>query len=393
VLKLVFLHQQHLTILSIEICQKRNTMNAISDIPKIKNLLFSPEEKNVLLGVSLAKTQGVFAELAPELHDTVRQFLFSGNEEQVYQALHLSRALGTHAQFAQLIQPAIQNLCGWSVDFTQLTKEDADDYWVDFLTETALSASRMYSNPTHSSIPELTSFPRILKKLTFLEEVDLSCHKITHLPAWIGSLSHLKVLNLYANRIEVLPMALTRLQQLEALYLHGNCLPEIPRFLTQLPHLKTLDVSDNGVWSIPSWIYEMESLESLILFTCWGSSPDLTIPEEIGQMKKLKLLNVMTHTVELPQSIGELSTLEALKVGGGKYPNIIPESITQLKNLTHLQLDGASPEFILDIAGEFPQLQTLSFKNIEDYYPTDQQLEQIKAKVPEDCTVIHAYGY
>ncbi|OJJ18635.1 hypothetical protein BKI52_23795 [marine bacterium AO1-C] len=368
-------------------------MNAISDIPKIKNLLFSPEEKNVLLGISLAKNQGVFAELAPELHEIVQQFLFSGNEEQVYQALHLSRALDTYHQFARLIHPAIQNLCGWSVNFDQLTQEEKDDYWVEFLTEKQLYASRMYSNPAHSHIPEQTSFPRILKRLTFLEEIDLSCHKITHLPAWIGVFQQLKILNLYANRIEVLPMALTRLQQLEALYLHGNCLQEIPHFLTQLPHLKTLDISDNGIWSIPAWIPEMESLEALVLFTCWGSSPDLAIPKEIGQMKNLKLLNVMTHTVDLPHSIGELSTLEALKVGGGKYPNAIPESITQLKNLTHLQLDGASPEFILDIAGEFPQLQTLSFKNIEDYYPTDQQLEQIKSKVPEDCNVIHAYSY
>ena len=369
-------------------------MNAISEIPKIKNLLFSPEEKNILLGITLAKTQGVFLELEPELHETTHQYLFSGNEDQVHQAIHLARILETYSKFAKFINPVIQNICGWSVDFDQLSQEDSDEYWVEFLTDSHFYASRMYSNPAHDHIKQQKHFPRIIKKLSHLTHIDLSCHKITQLPAWIGQLSQLKVLNLYANRIKVLPAALTRLNKLEALYLHGNSLEEIPHFLTLLPHLKTLDVSDNGIWVIPNWLPEMESLESLILFTCWGSSPKLAIPEEIGQMKNLKLLNVMTHTVDLPYSIGELSSLEALKVGGGKYPNGIPDTITQLKNLTHLQLDGVSPEFILDIAGEFPQLQTLSFKNIEEEHPTPTQLEQIKTKVPKDCEVIHAYpGY
>ena len=366
-------------------------MNAISDTSKIKNLLFSPEEKNVILGVSLAKNQGLLEELKPELHKTVHQFLFSGNEDQVCQALYLSRALDTYPQFAKLINPTIQTLYSWSVDFDQLNQEDSDDYWVDFLTDKQLNASLIY-HASRSAV-EQTRFPRVIKRLTFLETIDFSCHKITHLPSWIGTFQQLKVLNLYANRIEVLPTALTRLQKLEALHLAANCLETIPYFLTQLPQLKTLDVADNGIQSIPAWIAEMEALESLILYTCWGSSPDLIIPEEIGQMKNLKLLNLMTHTIKLPQSIGALSTLETLKIGGGKYPNSIPETITQLKNLTHLQLDGALPEFILDVAGAFPKLQTLSFKNIEDYHPTSQQLAQIKAKVPQDCEVIYHYHH
>lgn len=368
-------------------------MNTIQKKFKLQKLLFSNEEKNVKLGIELAKNQGVFPLIESELHHTAQEFIYSGNEDKVYQAIYLARALGIYEDFALNINTAINDLCGWSIKSDQLPMEENDTYWVDFLTQTRCYSSRMYSNTYHAYIKEQEMFPSIFEQLTHLEAINLSCHKITALPEWIDKLTHLQTLNLYANRIQQLPKSIAGLQQLEELYLHGNCLDAIPRFLTDLPRLKVLDVSDNGIAEIPVWLPEMATLEELVLFTCWGSSPELAIPEEIGSMKNLKLLNVMTHTVTLPESIGQLQSLETLQLGGGKYPNEIPTNITQLKNLKYLQLDGAPLELILDIAGEFPLLETLSFKDVEDYHPTPEQIEQIQAKVPDGCEIIYAYSY
>lgn len=204
-------------------------MNTIQEKSKLQKLLFSNEEKNVKLGIELAKSQGVFPLIESELHHTTQEFLYSGDEDKAYQAIYLARALGIYEGFALKINPAINNLCGWSIMFDQSPQEEIDAYWVDFLTQTHCYSSRMYSNACHAHIKEQEVFPSIFEQLAHLESINLSCHKITALPEWLDKLTHLQTLNLYANRIQQLPESMVGLQQLEELYLHGNCLEAIPR--------------------------------------------------------------------------------------------------------------------------------------------------------------------
>lgn len=104
------------------------------------------------------------------------------------------------------------------------------------------------------------------------------------------------------------------------------------------------------------------------------------IPEAIGNLKRLKVLvsdngNGCIMNPELPESIGKLGSLEKLVLYGaqdprpiGKHPgpqpakrHEFPESLSQLKNLTYLDLGrnglGEIPPFV----GDLPHLKEFRF--------------------------------
>ncbi|ORX85837.1 L domain-like protein [Anaeromyces robustus] len=88
-------------------------------------------------------------------------------------------------------------------------------------------------------------------------------------------------------------------------------------------------------------------LESLIL-TNNKSKNGVILPDEIGNFKKIKILNISSNKAEkdsvstIPESIGDLETLEELDLSKNNLSGSIPNNIANLKNLKQLNLNGNS---------------------------------------------------
>ena len=73
------------------------------------------------------------------------------------------------------------------------------------------------------------SFPSTLRRLVFLEELNLSGNCLTEIPPFVFTLPRLKVLHLAENKILKISPQIGNLISLERLYLGNNQLKDIPR--------------------------------------------------------------------------------------------------------------------------------------------------------------------
>ena len=194
----------------------------------------------------------------------------------------------------------------------------------------------------------LTTFPKVLLKCTFLEQLDLSHNDLTELPPEIGTLRNLRLLNLSANpRLRALPEELGQLQRLERLDLSG--IPDLfqvvdeqqqshypfPAALRPLQQLRHLNLQDIQVDYLPDWIHEWPYLESLHLFSGCKTHPELQLPKNFTRLRRLKTLTIDSFSVRLPEHMQQLTALECLVVNHALY---IPSSIAQLRQLKYLDL-------------------------------------------------------
>ncbi|KAK1417676.1 hypothetical protein QVD17_26810 [Tagetes erecta] len=172
-----------------------------------------------------------------------------------------------------------------------------------------------------------------------------------------------------------------------------------PSFFHNMPVLRVLDLSHTSIQSLPSSISMLCSLEEFILRDC---SLLIELPPEIRAFKKLKLFDLEgTEIMYLPKEIGELKTLECLRVclsayaddhkGRSGIRHIIPRmTILKLTKLKELSI-SVSPEaewweveLLEAIMGDLIFLSDL--KTLKLYLPTDKALQQFlrleRYKVP-----------
>lgn len=125
--------------------------------------------------------------------------------------------------------------------------------------------------------------------------------------------------------------------------------------------------------------------------TIWGWNQEY-IPQEIGDIKSLKKLEIFDHTVKyLPQSLEKLTALECLRITGNQVEElgfdiaklqkllvldlssmplqVFPEGIVKLKNLKALYFSGkelrALPEGLMALKHlEVLSIQDMNFENI-----------------------------
>uniref|UniRef100_A0A1I7ZCU3 PPM-type phosphatase domain-containing protein n=1 Tax=Steinernema glaseri TaxID=37863 RepID=A0A1I7ZCU3_9BILA len=83
-----------------------------------------------------------------------------------------------------------------------------------------------------------------LARLTFLEEVNLSCNLLTSLPADLAQLPALQILRAHSNRIETIP-SLAASSSLKLIDLSNNCLERVNVDYCISPSLQCLDVTCN----------------------------------------------------------------------------------------------------------------------------------------------------
>ena len=139
---------------------------------------------------------------------------------------------------------------------------------------------------------------------------------------------------------------------LKYLNLKFNKYSTIPENIGNLKKLEILDVSDNELISLPKAIGDLESLKFLYL----DYNQITSIPDEIGNLKNLIHTNLSYNNItNIPSSLGNLENLEELYLNNNFIDDYIPESLNNLPKLHTITLD-----FNINIKGK-----TLSSPNLQ----------------------------
>lgn len=133
-----------------------------------------------------------------------------------------------------------------------------------------------------------------------------------------------------------------------------------PESIAKLKQLKKLNLSKNDISEIPAIIGELENLEELYMQNCGVK----TISEAIGKLKKLRVwdLNGNYHLNSLPDTIGDLSDLQTLKID--YIPVALPESLSRLEKLEEVSMYKCYSD--INNPAPFPEVLT-RLKNLKRF--------------------------
>lgn len=276
----------------------------------------------------------------------------------------------------------------------------------------------------------LKKLPQDLFLFENLEALDISDNPFSDLEELMVDLSRFPKLELLAMShcgIEKLPDNISLLNNLIGLSIDQNIeMIEVNENLGNLHKLKYLSFRRNKkLKDLPSSIGNLKCLEQIImsgagftrireeLSSCLNlvnitanASKIRTIPENIGNLKHLKVLNLAYNQIEsLPQSIGELGELDDLSLGWNELTDLpqslsnlvdlysislelnrfkfVPEEILKLKGLRYLDLHNNN--FII-IPLEVANLPNLKRVFVDHELISDQNIDSLKKRNP-DLTV------
>lgn len=184
-------------------------------------------------------------------------------------------------------------------------------------------------------VPEISS--------SQIERLFLDGTAIEELPSSIERLSRLVTLNLQnCLRLEQLPESISKLKSLRDLYLSGcSNLQRLPDELGNLKALKRLNAKRIAAREVPSSIVCLNNLRELSFERFRDHEQKgflLPISLSLDGFHSLTYLRLIDCGItELPESLGQLSSLEKLFLQKNNFERI-PESIIQLSNLSRASL-------------------------------------------------------
>jgi len=219
----------------------------------------------------------------------------------------------------------------------------------------------------------LGKLPEELLKLKFLEILILCCNELKKLPDWIDIFSNLKKLDISTNEITFLPSSIGNLKNLKIIDLSFNKIAKLPESFGNLSSLEdfTLNEEANHPKSEELHGGQASWLEKL--------------PESFGNLSSLKDFHIYcTKITKLPESFGKLKSLKSFYVGGDVdylsntfFPknmnnlksltsisispfDKVPDFISEMKNLKHLDLSHNIFRTLPDFIGNLKKLRILN---------------------------------
>jgi internalin A len=139
----------------------------------------------------------------------------------------------------------------------------------------------------------------------------------------------------------------------------------------------TLDLSAKNLTELPESIGQLTQLQALHL-----SDNQLSeLPEFIGQLTQLQFLDLSENQLtELPESIGQFTQLQSLYLSGNQLSEL-PEFIGQLTQLQSLHLSDNQLSELPEFIGQLTQLQSLylSGNQLSELPESTGQLTQLQS--------------
>ncbi|KAK3210912.1 hypothetical protein Dsin_015618 [Dipteronia sinensis] len=168
-----------------------------------------------------------------------------------------------------------------------------------------------------------------------IEILELCGTAIEQLPSSIEYLCRLVTLNLSGcSRLMSLPSSICKLKSLDRFYLWGcSKLDKLPDNLGDLKSLTLLVANETDIRQVPSSIIQLDNLEILSFMGCKG----LLLPSLLGLHGLISLDLVDCGLMEIPDSVGQLSSLQSLSLGRNNFESL-PTSIINLSNLVSLDV-------------------------------------------------------
>ncbi|XP_039116046.1 probable LRR receptor-like serine/threonine-protein kinase At1g53440 isoform X3 [Dioscorea cayenensis subsp. rotundata] len=247
----------------------------------------------------------------------------------------------------------------------------------------------------------LTGFlPNEFSNLTFLRVIDLTRNYLAgsipvswaslpltnlglegnmiqgQIPWSFGKLINLKRILISANNLTgKLPESLGNLTNIVFFRIDGNPISgNIPDFIGNWKKLDRLDMQGTSMEGpFPANFFSSATVTQLRVTDLRGGYWEFPQLTNITNIKKLVLRN-LSLSGELPNDIGELTSLHYLDVSFNNLTGEIPESWEYLKNLKHLYLTNNS------LTGEIPDWKLKSGNNIDLSYNSFNG-----SNAPDDC--------
>eukprot|EP01018_Ginkgo_biloba_P008706 Gb_07608 [translate_table: standard] len=221
--------------------------------------------------------------------------------------------------------------------------------------------------------------------LESLEVLNLErCGKLEYLPSGFGGMRRLRDLSLReCKKLKGLPESFGLLQQIEDLDMYNcknvkieegsfgsistlknvclaNC-PKLETLPTQLTRQRSLKMLRVG--TVDSLEKKNRGKDSGGIAGFGHNGIFIDIPENIGDLSKLTGL-CLENLTRIPQSIGKLSQLQTVQLGGLANVKAIPHSIGELCRLQHLNLwDCPQLEELPTSVGNLSSLRDLALSN------------------------------
>lgn len=172
----------------------------------------------------------------------------------------------------------------------------------------------------------LKTLPPSLRKLSWLQALNISNNEINYLPEWIGELKMLIDLRVHSNPLKSLPVNLKQLSMLEGfsisratlglnqyevigslqnlrdLVMGHLGLTQVPESLRQLKKLNSLHLYDNNITELPEWLIELTKLSDLVVV----ENSLQSLPANLVKLKSLKRLGIFGNSdLNMPVEIAK----------------------------------------------------------------------------------------
>lgn len=184
------------------------------------------------------------------------------------------------------------------------------------------------------------TIPNSLQNLVNLERFYLSYNKLRGpIPSWIGNFANLKVLSLSNNQFSSsLPETLSELANLTSLFLDDNDLTGDLSTIESLSNLELLLIEDNQFKQSLGSNF-LSSLTKLRVLDASNNYLNGSLPSNLFMMTGLAVLDLHGNEIggDLPE-FPENNVLEFFALYENNISGNIPASISNLNNLTHLDL-------------------------------------------------------
>lgn len=163
-----------------------------------------------------------------------------------------------------------------------------------------------------------------------ITELSIASTYLTYLPESIEQFTHLQILRIgtlsdwMGTSINYLPDTLGNLPELRELYLFGNLsLVTLPSTIGKLQNLSILKIDQ----------FAYEGGDEQIIADLY------VLPDGLGELQQLTELEIKGTSIEqLPESIGNLNSLETIRIIENPFLKTMPESLLQLPTLTEIEV-------------------------------------------------------